>query len=239
MIWPFTGRTGGSGEHHLAGGHVVPVGEPYAPARLGVVVGAGEQEAGDPLAEHRYAEARDDRGEGPGHPPGVHPGVVLGEHAAGDGGGEHRLEAAALAPGEPGHVQPEAAHEGAELVERRHVVGVERDGERAVGAVVEVDAGGVGELGGERRPPPQRFQADLQQGLVGVGHLAHRGEHARRRVRGARAGGGIDHRDAPSVPYRAPGHGEPDDPAADHEHVRGRSVDPGVVHEVVSLPSPV
>lgn len=134
--------------------------------------------------------------------------------------GQHRLQAAALAAGQPLRVQAAAALEGVQFPQVEAVVGVEGDGERAAGAVADVQAAaGFGELVGELRVAGGGGEVQPEQGLLAVVQLGDGGEHARRDLCRAAAGRRVGQRGAQPEPGRPPGGDQADDAAPDDEDV--------------------
>ena len=129
---------------------------------------------------------------------------------------ERRLEAAGGARQQAPHVEAEVDPHGELAVQRRGLVAVARDDERAAAPEAGIGARGIGELRGELRPRAGAAQAEPQEReLAGVG-LGDRREHARRDARGARPElAALEHADAVAALRRAPGDGEPDDAATD------------------------
>ncbi len=147
--------------------------------------------------------------------------MVVGDvQSAAHAGGEHRLQPTGLAAGEPLRVQAEPPVEGVQFAQFLAVVGVQGDGEGAALPVAGVQAAArLGEFGGEGRPALVGGHAEAEQGLLAVLEFGDRGEHAGRDLRGAAAGGRVEHSDPEAPPGRLPGDHEPDDPAADHQHL--------------------
>lgn len=137
--------------------------------------------------------------------------------------GEHGLQAAALAAGEPLGLQAAAALQGVQFAQVEAVVGVEGDGEGAAGAVADVQAAArLGEFGGELRIACGGGEAEAEQGFLAVVQFGDGGEHAGCDLGGAAAGCGVGEYGAQSARGGPPGGDQADDSAPDDEDVGSR-----------------
>ncbi len=158
--------------------------------------------------------------QGGGEPPRVDLVVAVDAQAAAYARGQHGLQAAAFATGEPFGLQAAAALEGVEFAQVEAVVGVEGDGEGAAGAVADVQAGaGFGELGGEPRIAFGGGEAEAEQGFLAVVQFGDGGEHSGRDPGRAAAGCRVGEHGAQSALRGPPGGDQADDPAPDDEDV--------------------
>lgn len=146
--------------------------------------------------------------------------VAVHPQPAAHPGREHRLQAAALPPGQPLRREPRLPLQGVQFPHVGAVVGVQRDGEGAGAAVAEAVAREFGEFGHEVRVAAGRFQVQAEQCLLAVVQFGDGGQHPGRHLRGPAARFGVDHgRGEPAL--RGPPRGdEPDDAAPDDEDVR-------------------
>ncbi len=133
--------------------------------------------------------------------------------------GQHRFEAAALAAAEPLRGEPAAGLQGVQFAQVGPVVGVEGDGEGAAGAVADVVAGGLLQLGDERGVARGGGEVEPEEGLLAVVEFGDGGEHPGRDVGGAAARGRIDHGGAQAASRGSPGRDQADDAATDDEDV--------------------
>ena len=119
-------------------------------------------------------------------------------------------------------LEPEPLAQRELAVQRGRLVRVAGDEQRAAGAVADVDAAHVRELGGERRPAPRALQPERdERGLLRV-RLADGREHPGgdgRRGAGERPA--VHEHDAQPARPRAPGDDEAADAAADDGDVEG------------------
>lgn len=101
------------------------------------------------------------------------------------------------------------------------VVRVERDGEGAARAVAEVEPGGLGELGRERRIAARGLHVEAEEGLFGfsVVQFGDGGEHPGRHLSGPAARFGVHDRGAQPALRGPPRGDETDDPAAHDQDV--------------------
>ena len=162
------------------------------------------------------------RQQGGGQPARVDLVVAVDAQPAAHARRQHRLQAAALAAGEPLGLQPRALLEGVQLAQMGPVVGVERDGERAARPVADVPAARRLQLGDEVRIAARGGQVEAEQGLLAVVEFGDGGQHAGRDLRGAAAGVRVDDRGAQPLLRRPPGRDQTDDAAPDDQDVGAR-----------------
>lgn len=202
------------GEDDLVGGQFLAVREygaarpvPYHRQALGE--GAVEDHPGPSAGE-------EERG---GEPARVDLVVAVDPQSAAYPGGEHRFEAAALAAAEPFGGESAAGLQGVQFAQVGAVVGVEGDGEGAAGAVADVVAGGLLELGDERGIARGGGEIEAEEGLLAVVEFGDGGEHPGRDPRGAAARVGVDDGGAQPSSRGPPRRDQTDDAAPDHEDV--------------------
>ena len=154
-----------------------------------------------------------------GQPPRIDLVVAVHPQAPAHAGREHRLQSAAFAPRQPLRLQAGLALQGVQFTQMRAVVGVERDGERAAGAVADGLSARLLQLGDEGGIAPGGFQIEAEQRLLAVVQFGDGGEHARRDLRGAAARLRIGDGDPQPALRRTPGRDQADDSAPDDEDV--------------------
>ena len=133
---------------------------------------------------------------------------------------ERGLQAARLGREQGPRGQPELLAQRELAAERFGLVAVTGQQERAGLAVADVDAADVGELGGERGPAPRALEPEPDERALLRIRFADRCEHPggdRRRLSPERAP--VQQHDAQAARPRAPGDGQPADPAADDRDV--------------------
>ncbi len=175
----------------------------------------------------RLGPVEDDAGALAGHQQGAGEAARIGlmvpvdPHAPAYARREHRLQAAALAPREPLRVEAGPLLQLVQFAQVRAVVGVEGDGERATGAVADLLAARLGQLGRERRIAAGGVQVDGEQILFAVVQFGDGGQHPGRDLGRAAAGRGVRDGGAQPALGRSPRGDQADDAAADDENVPG------------------
>ncbi len=145
--------------------------------------------------------------------------VTLDPYATAHAGREQRLQAPALAPGQPPRVEPAALLEAVQVPELGPVVAVERDGEGAAGAVAGGLAARLRQLGGEVGVAARRRQVQAEQRLLAVVRLGDGSQHARRDLGGPATGRRVGQHGTQPALGGAPRGDQADDAAADDQHV--------------------
>ena len=176
----------------------------------------------DAVRHERDPSRGDRRTKGSVQRAGVHRVVSRHVHGAAQPRCQRWLTAPGVTGGESVSRQAQLAVERVQFIQRPHVVRVEADLQRAVGAQPDLDTGRGFQLGDERRIPPQRVLAQAQQRFLAIRCLGDRREHAGRGERGTRAEVLIHHGHRKSTLDTAPGNAQSDQAAARDHDVRQR-----------------
>lgn len=163
-----------------------------------------------PLAGHQQRR---------GQPPRIGLVVAVDPQAPAHAGREHRLQPSAFAPRQPYRFQPAPQLEGVEFAQVGAVVGVQRHGQRAAGAVADLQAARLLQLRHETRVAAGRCEVEAEQRLLAVVQFGDGGEHPGRDPARAAARLRIGERGAQPAPRGPPGGDQPHEAAADHQHI--------------------
>ena len=146
--------------------------------------------------------------------------VFRRKQRAGDFSGKPRLASARRRGRKPFERQAEPALKFQAVRDRRLIVGGERQHQRALAPQFNIDAADALQLIGKGRPARLALAAERHQSLFARLGFATGGEHAGRRVAGARSGfAAVEDRDGRAA-GEPPGNAEPDHAGADNHHAR-------------------
>ena len=129
-----------------------------------------------------------------------------------------------LVTAQPRHIEPEIAQVGETMLQELQIVTIQRNNQRPLGSVIDVNPGLAAQLIGKGRPHPAAFHRQRQQRLFGMFGLGLRRQHAGRRPGGGHGGFvAVDDGDGASRFRQAPADPKPAYATAnddDHDVVR-------------------